>query len=376
MPFTNTSFCVAARTPSLSWMRIFRDPTVSSGCTLRVWEVPFSMLMVMSMNRIHWFNPRRVNNMKLICKSYSFLQTGQALFGAEINQGQSLQLVHQLCGCELNRRVTFVMWLGRQLFLLWKFSTFVTEYRVIFRHDTPRHDNIPVDLHQRQGDEEDKVTRRDILGCPDGFPHCKHVIIHQLWKTNHIKGMGGELNQCLRVQVGAEFAGSSVKQLKAMASERRTQREKAGGSPCSSSGLSSMWGAESSEKDDASQRPFLLQGIMETLALGMSSISMAEGDSSDSVMTWASSTNVFVGRYQPVSLGIFCSFGHIGAFSSSSSSSPSLFLTLPLTWLSISPVRPSLSTPASLTGLCGSWGTAADLGIVSCAALSSVRDTS
>lgn len=50
-------------------------------------------------------------------------------------------------------------------------------------------DDVPVDLHQRQGDEEDKVTRGDTLGGPDGFPDCEHVIVHQLWekknKTKH-----------------------------------------------------------------------------------------------------------------------------------------------------------------------------------------------
>lgn len=54
-------------------------------------------------------------------------------------------------------------------------------------------DDVPVDLHQGQGNEEDKVTRRDTLGCPDGFPDCKYIIIHKLWKTNHIKGR--ELNK-------------------------------------------------------------------------------------------------------------------------------------------------------------------------------------
>ncbi|KAI4820482.1 hypothetical protein KUCAC02_028459 [Chaenocephalus aceratus] len=34
--------------------------------------------------------------MKLICKSDGFLQTGQSLFGAEIHQRQSLQLVYQI----------------------------------------------------------------------------------------------------------------------------------------------------------------------------------------------------------------------------------------------------------------------------------------
>lgn len=44
-------------------------------------------------------------------------------------------------------------------------------------------DDVPVDFHQRQGDEEDKVTGRDALGRPDGFPHGKHVVVHELWKT-------------------------------------------------------------------------------------------------------------------------------------------------------------------------------------------------
>lgn len=64
-------------------------------------------------------------------------------------------------------------------------------------------DDVPVDLHQRQGNEEDKVTRRDTLGRPDGFPDCKHVIVHQLWKTKHIKGTGVEQRR-----MGGEFVGS------------------------------------------------------------------------------------------------------------------------------------------------------------------------
>lgn len=44
-------------------------------------------------------------------------------------------------------------------------------------------DDVPVDFHQRQGDEEDKVTGRDALGCPDGFPDGKHIVVHELWKT-------------------------------------------------------------------------------------------------------------------------------------------------------------------------------------------------
>ncbi|KAI4820489.1 hypothetical protein KUCAC02_028466 [Chaenocephalus aceratus] len=44
----------------------------------------------------------RVNSMKLICKSDGFLQTGQPLFGAEIHQRQSLQLVYQV-GRDMHR---------------------------------------------------------------------------------------------------------------------------------------------------------------------------------------------------------------------------------------------------------------------------------
>ena len=40
--------------------------------------------------------------MKMICKSDGFLQTGQSLFGAEIHQRQSLQLVHQV-GRDMHR---------------------------------------------------------------------------------------------------------------------------------------------------------------------------------------------------------------------------------------------------------------------------------
>lgn len=49
-------------------------------------------------------------------------------------------------------------------------------------------DDVPVDFHQRQGDEEDKVTGRDALGCPDGFPDGKHIVVHELWKTQRKAG--------------------------------------------------------------------------------------------------------------------------------------------------------------------------------------------
>lgn len=63
-------------------------------------------------------------------------------------------------------------------------------------------DDVPVDLHKCQGNEEDKVTRRDTLGCPDGFPDCKYIIIHKLWKTNHMKRQ--EMNS-LRAQMGGQL---------------------------------------------------------------------------------------------------------------------------------------------------------------------------
>lgn len=56
------------------------------------------------------------------------------------------------------------------------------------------------------------MTRRDTLGCPDGFPDCKYIIIHKLWKTNHMKKrernpvkaqMGGQLVSVERVKSGS-----------------------------------------------------------------------------------------------------------------------------------------------------------------------------
>lgn len=61
-------------------------------------------------------------------------------------------------------------------------------------------DDVPVDLHQRQGDEEDKVTRGDTLGGPDGFPDCEHVIVHQLWK----KKQKQSTNKAVKVFEGAD----------------------------------------------------------------------------------------------------------------------------------------------------------------------------
>lgn len=69
----------------------------------------------------------------------------------------------------------------------WKFT--VEELNDVGEVHVVLQDDVPVDLHQCQGDEEDKVTRGGIPGCPDGLPDCKHIIIHQLWKTKH-KGSG------------------------------------------------------------------------------------------------------------------------------------------------------------------------------------------
>lgn len=43
---------------------------------------------------IHRLNSRRINNMKLVCKSNGFLQALQALLGAEVHQSEPLQFVH------------------------------------------------------------------------------------------------------------------------------------------------------------------------------------------------------------------------------------------------------------------------------------------
>ena len=56
----------------------------------------------------------------------------------------------------------------------------IEEFNNISKVHVVLQDDIPVDLHQRQGNEEDKVTRGGKLCRPDGFPDCKHVIVHQL----------------------------------------------------------------------------------------------------------------------------------------------------------------------------------------------------
>ena len=44
-------------------------------------------------------------------------------------------------------------------------------------------DDVPVVLHQGQGQEEHKVAGADVLGCPDRLPHAEHVWVQQL--CNH-----------------------------------------------------------------------------------------------------------------------------------------------------------------------------------------------
>lgn len=50
----------------------------------------------------------------------------------------------------------------------------VGEVHVVLQND------VPVDLHQCQCDEEDKVAGGGVLRCPDGLPYRKHIVIHQL----------------------------------------------------------------------------------------------------------------------------------------------------------------------------------------------------
>lgn len=71
-------------------------------------------------------------------------------------------------------------------------------------------DDVPVDLHQRQSNKEDEVIRRDILGCPDGFPDCKNVIIHQLWKTKHRKEQESDHVRCYWDNQARKFTESTI----------------------------------------------------------------------------------------------------------------------------------------------------------------------
>lgn len=61
-------------------------------------------------------------------------------------------------------------------------------------------DDLAVGLHQGQGDEQDKVLRRDVPGRPDHLPHSKHVLVGQLWEQQGAEagpacpwGSGGSL---------------------------------------------------------------------------------------------------------------------------------------------------------------------------------------
>lgn len=48
-------------------------------------------------------------------------------------------------------------------------------------------DDVPVELHQGQRDEEHEVTGRGVLRRPDRLPHREHVIIHQLWESAQLR---------------------------------------------------------------------------------------------------------------------------------------------------------------------------------------------
>lgn len=48
----------------------------------------------------------------------------------------------------------------------------VREVHVVFQ------DDVSVHLHECESNEEHKVVRGRVLGCPDGFPHGVHVIVH------------------------------------------------------------------------------------------------------------------------------------------------------------------------------------------------------
>lgn len=56
----------------------------------------------------------------------------------------------------------------------------IEEFNNVSKVHVVLQDDVPVDLHQRQSNEEDKVTRGGKLSRPDSFPDCKHIIIHQL----------------------------------------------------------------------------------------------------------------------------------------------------------------------------------------------------
>ena len=48
----------------------------------------------------------------------------------------------------------------------------VCEVHVVLQND------VSVDLHQREGDEQPKMAGGDVLGSPDGLPHREHIIVN------------------------------------------------------------------------------------------------------------------------------------------------------------------------------------------------------
>lgn len=71
-------------------------------------------------------------------------------------------------------------------------------------------DDVPVDLHQRQSNEEHEVTGRDALGGPDSFPHCKHVIVHKLWNTTITQRNGTRGTRCEEAGGGSSQLGADA----------------------------------------------------------------------------------------------------------------------------------------------------------------------
>lgn len=57
-------------------------------------------------------------------------------------------------------------------------------------------DDVTVDLHQRQRDEQDIVGGRHVFGCPDGLPNREDIIIDEFCRdTNtHTQGKGQSLS--------------------------------------------------------------------------------------------------------------------------------------------------------------------------------------
>lgn len=72
----------------------------------------------------------------------------------------------------------------------------VGEVHVVLQND------VPVDLHQCQSDEEDKMSGGGIRGRPDGLPHGEHIIIQHLWRNNGTSGY--ILSRTVRCDLPAE----------------------------------------------------------------------------------------------------------------------------------------------------------------------------